>query len=109
MARRRALDALEGVGRDWPAVPEPMRDWKTWGVPELKNHDGMVWFRRSVTLTAQQAAAAATLNLGAIDEVDETWVNGRPIANSFGYATARPMRCPPGCCAPARTPSWSTC
>jgi sialate O-acetylesterase len=83
-------------GATWRAVPEPMRDWKTWGVPELKNHDGMVWFRRSVTLTAKQAAAAATLNLGAIDEVDETWVNGRPIANSFGYATARSYAVPSG-------------
>ncbi len=61
-----------------------MRDWKTWGVPELANHDGMVWFRRNVTLTAAQAAGAATLSLGGIDEVDETWVNGKPIGNSFG-------------------------
>ena len=83
-------------GATWHTVPEPMRDWKTWGVPELKNHDGMVWFRRSVNLTAQQAAATATLSLGAIDEVDETWVNGRPIANSFGYATERTYTVPPG-------------
>jgi sialate O-acetylesterase len=83
-------------GATWRTVPEPMRDWKTWGVSELNNHDGMVWFRRSVSLTAQQAAASATLDLGAIDEVDETWVNGRPIANSFGYATARSYAVPPG-------------
>jgi sialate O-acetylesterase len=83
-------------GATWHAVPEPMRDWKTWGVPELNNHDGMVWFRRSVTLTAPQAAVPAMLNLGAIDEVDETWVNGRPVANSFGYATARSYAVPPG-------------
>ena len=83
-------------GATWRPVPEPMRDWKTWGVPELEHHDGMVWFRRSVILTPRQAAAAATLNLGAIDEVDETWVNGRPIANSFGYATERSYGVPPG-------------
>jgi sialate O-acetylesterase len=83
-------------GATWRAVPEPMRDWKTWGVPELSNHDGMLWFRRSVTLTAQQAIAAATVDLGAIDEVDETWVNGRPIANSFGYATERTYTVPSG-------------
>jgi sialate O-acetylesterase len=82
-------------GAAWRAAPEPMRDWKTWGVPELKNHDGMVWFQRSVMLTAQQAAATATLNLGAIDKVDETWVNGRPIGNSFGYATERSYGIPP--------------
>jgi len=77
-------------GADWREVPLPMRDWKTWGVPELANHDGMLWFRRNVTLTAAQAAGAATLMLGGIDKVDETWVNGKPIGNSFGYGTERP-------------------
>jgi sialate O-acetylesterase len=80
----------------WQAVPEPMRDWKTWGVPELANHDGMVWFRRSIVLTPEQAASAATLAIGAIDEVDETWVNGIAIGNSFGYGTERVYRVPSG-------------
>jgi sialate O-acetylesterase len=81
---------------NWLEVPEPMRDWKTWGVPELLNHDGMVWFRRNVTLTAQQAASAATLSIGAIDEVDETWVNGKPIGYSFGFGTERTYQVPRG-------------
>jgi sialate O-acetylesterase len=85
-----------GAGNDWRAAPEPMRDWKTWGVPQLANHDGMVWFRRTVKLTPQQAAGTATLAIGAIDEVDETWVNGQPIANSFGYATERSYALPAG-------------
>ena len=81
---------------DWRAVPEPMRDWKTWGVPELAAHDGMVWFRRTATISAAQAASEAQLSIGAIDEVDETWVNGRPLANSFGYATERTYAVPKG-------------
>ncbi len=84
-----------GVG-DWRDVPLPMRDWKTWGVPELKNHDGMVWFRRTITLTPEQAAGAAELSLGAIDEVDQTWVNERPIGNSFGWGTERTYPVPAG-------------
>jgi sialate O-acetylesterase len=83
-------------GADWREVPSPMRDWKTWGVPELAHHDGMVWFRRDVTLTEAQAAGTATLMLGGIDKVDETWVNGKPIGNSFGYGTERPYELPPG-------------
>ncbi|HSZ08802.1 MAG TPA: sialate O-acetylesterase [Steroidobacteraceae bacterium] len=83
-------------GADWREVPLPMRDWKTWGVPELANHDGMLWFRRDVALTAAQAAGAATLMLGGIDKVDETWVNGKPIGNSFGYGTERPYELPAG-------------
>jgi sialate O-acetylesterase len=81
---------------DWHDVPEPMRDWKTWGVAELANHDGMVWFRRKATLSKAQAAGAADLSIGAIDEVDETWVNGRPLANSFGYGTERTYPVPKG-------------
>jgi sialate O-acetylesterase len=84
-----------GAG-DWRAVPEPMRDWKTWGVPELAAHDGMVWFRRSVTLSKAQAASSASISIGAIDEVDETWINGHPIANSFGYGTERSYEVPKG-------------
>jgi sialate O-acetylesterase len=85
-----------GDTTDWRKVPQPMRDWKTWGVPELAKHDGMVWFRRTVTLTAEQAAGAAQLSLGAIDEVDETWVNERPIGNSFGWGTDRTYPVPAG-------------
>jgi sialate O-acetylesterase len=81
---------------DWREVPEPMRDWKTWGVAELANHDGMVWFRRAATLSKSQAAGDAQLSIGAIDEVDETWVNGRPLANSFGYGTERTYAVPKG-------------
>ena len=56
----------------------------------------MVWFRRHVTLTAAQAAQPATLTLGGIDEVDQTWVNGRPIGNTFGWGTPRSYELPPG-------------
>ncbi|HEY6617988.1 MAG TPA: sialate O-acetylesterase [Steroidobacteraceae bacterium] len=83
-------------GADWREVPLPMRNWKAWGVPELANHDGMVWFRRNVTLTAAESQSAATLMLGGIDKVDETWVNGKPIGNSFGYGTERPYELPAG-------------
>ena len=79
----------------WTDIPG-LRNWKTWGVPELATHDGMVWYRRSFTLTAAQAAGAATLALGGIDEVDETWVNGRIIRNTFGWGTPRTYALPAG-------------
>jgi len=79
----------------WTDVPG-LRNWKTWGVPELANHDGMVWYRRSFSLTAGQAAQPATLSLGGIDEVDQTWVNRRVIRNTFGWGTPRTYRLPAG-------------
>jgi sialate O-acetylesterase len=81
---------------EWADVPEPMRNWKTWGVPLLARHDGLVWFRRAVTLTPAQASRAAMLSLGAIDEVDQTWVNGRAIRNTFGWGTDRTYALPEG-------------
>jgi sialate O-acetylesterase len=79
----------------WADVPG-LRNWKTWGVPELANHDGMVWYRRSFGLTLAQAAQPATLSLGGIDEVDQTWVNGRVIRNTFGWGSPRTYRLPAG-------------
>ena len=73
-----------------------LTNWKTWGVPQTATLDGMVWFRRSVDLTAAQAAQPATLALGGIDEVDETWVNGRIVRNTFGWGTPRTYRLPAG-------------
>jgi sialate O-acetylesterase len=61
-------------------------------VAELANHDGMVWYRRAFRLTPEQAAQPATLSLGAIDEVDQTWVNGRVIRNTFGWGARRTYR-----------------
>jgi len=79
----------------WAAVPA-LTNWKTWGVPETATLDGMVWFRRSVDLTAAQAAQPATLALGGIDEVDQTWVNGRILRNTFGWGTRRTYSVPTG-------------
>ena len=79
----------------WAALPG-LTNWKTWGVPDTATLDGMVWFRRSVDLTAAQAAQPATLALGGIDEVDQTWVNGRILRNTFGWGTRRTYPLPAG-------------
>jgi sialate O-acetylesterase len=80
----------------WINTPAKLGDWKRWGVPELSDHDGMVWYRRAVSLTAAQVGGAASLSLGGIDEVDETWVNGKPIGNTFGWGTERTYPIPAG-------------
>jgi sialate O-acetylesterase len=81
--------------QSWRGVPQ-LANWKTWGVPELADFDGMVWFRRAVSLSEAQAGQAATLSLGAIDEVDQTWVNGQAIANTFGWGVPRDYTLPAG-------------
>ncbi|HVO07996.1 MAG TPA: sialate O-acetylesterase [Burkholderiaceae bacterium] len=82
--------------RRWRAAPAGLGDYQSWGVPELEQFLGMLWYRTVVRLTAAQAGQAAWLDLGGVDEVDETWMNGRAIGNSFGYGTERSYRVPEG-------------
>ncbi len=59
--------------------------------------DGIVWFRKSVTLTADQAAQAATLGLGMIDDSDETWINGVKVGGlQSSYNVIRNYEIPAG-------------
>ncbi|HRE46069.1 MAG TPA: sialate O-acetylesterase, partial [Terricaulis sp.] len=81
---------------DWAPAPAQLGDWKRWRDAGLEQHNGMVWYRRTVTLTAEQAAGAAHLELGGVDEVDLTWVNGRLIGSSFGWGDARAYAVPAG-------------
>ncbi|HTX23340.1 MAG TPA: sialate O-acetylesterase [Steroidobacteraceae bacterium] len=80
---------LSAHARDWKAAPPQLGNWQRWGVRELEDFNGLVWFRTVIHLTGAQAKAAATLLLGPINQTDETWVNGRAIGNSFGYGAAR--------------------
>jgi sialate O-acetylesterase len=80
---------LDKTETGWTPVPLPMRDWKKWGDADFTQLNGMVWYRKPFDLTAEQAKQGAVLHLGAIDEIDMTWVNGRPLAHSFGWGASR--------------------
>jgi sialate O-acetylesterase len=72
----------------WAPVPS-LTAWESWGEPSLATFDGMLWYRTRVTLTAEQAAMPATLSAGWIDEVDQSWVNGVAVGNSYGPGSNR--------------------
>lgn len=78
--------------RAWPTLNAP-QVWETQGLPGI---DGRVWLRRHVTLTAAEAAGAATLHLGLVDDCDETAVNGQPVGNTCGWETPRAYALPAG-------------
>jgi sialate O-acetylesterase len=81
---------------EWRDAPRGLGDWRDWGVAELRDFTGLVWFRTHIKLTAAQAKAAIRIDLGAINQIDETWLNGRPLGNTFGYGTDRSYSIPPG-------------
>jgi len=76
------------VGRaptgEWKPAPAELTQWEDWGVPELAEYDGMMWYRARVKLSAAQAKQAASVSLGVIDDVDLVWVNGQPIGSGEG-------------------------
>lgn len=68
----------------WTPAPKGLGVWERWGVPDLANFNGVVWFRTEVTLTAAQARQAAVLGLGQIDEMDATYLNGVGVGATSG-------------------------
>lgn len=66
-------------GGDWAPAPDMTKPWEQWGVPALAQFDGMVWYRLEFDLTREQAASGASLSLGMVDQINLTWINGKPV------------------------------
>lgn len=82
----------------WKTLDAP-RNWEEQG---LDGFDGIVWARRAVELTPAQAAGAAELQLGAIDDCDETFVNGQRLGGNCQWDEARRYTLPAGLLKPGR-------
>ncbi len=82
----------------WPSLQAPQY-WEEQGLEDL---DGVVWYRRAVELTAAQAASGASLNLGTIDDCDETYVNGQRVGGICGWDTPRRYPLPAGLLKPGK-------
>jgi sialate O-acetylesterase len=90
-------DAHPGTdAQTWRPAPADLGDWRYWGVAELKDFAGLVWYRTHLRLSAVEAKAANRLDLGAINQVDETWINGHVVGNTFGYNADRSYNIAPG-------------
>jgi sialate O-acetylesterase len=91
---RSSVGVLQGLPwQDDPADAEWLAEpkggfWSSWDVPQLKTYQGMIWFRREIILTADQAAKGAVLDLGPARLLNQTWVNGAPVGNFFGWDIA---------------------
>ncbi|HEX8263024.1 MAG TPA: sialate O-acetylesterase, partial [Allosphingosinicella sp.] len=79
----------------WKPMPR-IGYWEGWGDPAFEAFNGMMWARKTVTLSREEAARPATLSLGVVDEIEQTWVNGVPVGNTFGWDVARDYPLPAG-------------
>jgi sialate O-acetylesterase len=63
--------------------------WATIATPNLWEQvgydgmDGVAWYRRTFTLTADEAAQGIRLGLGTIDDSDISWVNGVEVGRTL--------------------------
>ena len=79
----------------WSAMPK-VDLWESWGVAALANFNGAMWARVRFTLTPAQAAQAATLSLGPVDDFDRSFVNGEAVGQTFMYDKPREYAVRPG-------------
>src|SRR5207244_2360908 len=88
----------------WETIPVPER-WERAGHP---GYDGFAWYRCRFALPVAPAGRTAYLELGKIDDVDETFVNGVKVGQTGafppGYRGERQgfRRCP----VPADALNW---
>lgn len=87
----------------WAAPDFNDADWQTMSVPGVWEGqgwevlDGIVWFRKEITLTEAEAAQAGTLGLAMIDDSDEAWINGVRVGGmQFSYNVVRSYQIPAG-------------
>jgi sialate O-acetylesterase len=67
-----------------------------WDSQALGTFDGVVWLRKIVELTAEQAAKSATLELAKIDDNDISYVNGLEVGKTNQWDAPRKYKIPSG-------------
>ncbi|HMB94462.1 MAG TPA: sialate O-acetylesterase [Tepidisphaeraceae bacterium] len=72
----------------WQSLGLDESDWTPVKLPNgfndvgMSTQAGVVWFRKSFDLPDPLPGGNATLSLGPIYQIDQTWVNGEPVGSS---------------------------
>ncbi|MBS2099702.1 sialate O-acetylesterase [Carboxylicivirga linearis] len=73
---------------DWTTTDLNDNDWQTaivpgyWKQDDLENLNGIVWYRRSFSLSEKSANQPAELDMGRIVDADSVFINGSFIGNT---------------------------
>lgn len=84
----------------WAARSFDDSSWKSMSLPAfwpqsiLPNFDGVVWFRKKISIPESFAGKDLEFNLGAIDDDDITYFNGEKIGETKGYNKSRIYKIP---------------
>jgi len=97
-----AMKEDEGLRENYQDPSTPVTDWNSMYAPkawdgELKNEDGVVWFRKNVVIDQDVVdTGKVTLHLGPIDDEDITWVNGVKVGGIAFWMADRSDAIPAG-------------
>ena len=100
LARGLRLDASRDATPPWHAKTLDDRTWKPMDLPAgwenrgLPDLDGIVWFRRHVTVPAAWRGRELVLSLGRIDDEDSTYFDGTLVGSEKVYDHPRTYRVP---------------
>jgi len=86
---------LKSGGAAWANKNLNDANWKEMDLPaffdltEKPNFDGIIWFRKKITIPQEWKDRDLILNLGAIDDNDITYFDGHEIGRTEGYDRQR--------------------
>jgi len=85
----RLADVDPGTRAGWSSPAHDDSSWERRAVPAVweeqgLEHDGVVWFRRTVDVPAGWAGRELVLELGSIDDMDTTWFAGVRVGGLEG-------------------------
>ncbi|MEQ9460414.1 MAG: sialate O-acetylesterase [Phycisphaeraceae bacterium] len=89
--RRRVIEGGTGLADGWAEPGLDVSDWTNMAVPgnwedsgieEFDAFDGVVWYRRTFDIPASWVGRDLVLELGGIDDIDTTYVNGTEVGKT---------------------------
>lgn len=91
---KKDLEYDKGLKEKWYGPKVNISRWEKMPVPqawdkELKNDDGVVWFRTEVTLPENVKGEEGAIQLGIIDDEDITYVNGTQVGSTNSWMINR--------------------
>ncbi|HEX8017580.1 MAG TPA: sialate O-acetylesterase, partial [Flavobacterium sp.] len=78
LANEDQFKTVEFNDKSWPEIKVP----SLWENQQIGNIDGIVWMRKTIVLTAEQAKNEALLHLAKVDDEDQTFINGIQIGTN---------------------------
>ncbi|TDX09218.1 sialate O-acetylesterase [Flavobacterium sp. S87F.05.LMB.W.Kidney.N] len=76
--------------KNWPEIKVP----SLWENQQIGNIDGIVWMRKTIVLTAEQAKKEAVLHLAKVDDEDKTYINGVEVGTNNLWDKLRVYKIP---------------